>query len=247
MKFKTFFAGSLATILAANVVVAQQAAQQPQAPSQARQLQPATQIQSATQAQSGNQARQGAASLTKDQVLASCLIIGNKEEVAIAKFAKENTKNSQVKEFAAMLQEEHQAGIDKLAKLAPQSAQGSFSDSSTKASTAPKTDHMRDPQNFDVVALQQELAQQCLNDSKETLSEKEGGKFDQCFVGMQLAKHAAMKTQLTVFQRHATGELKDIIAQGLETTKKHMKTAENLMEQLAESDAGDSSRSRKSE
>jgi predicted outer membrane protein len=191
--------------------------------------------------------RQAGVSPTKDQVLASCLAIGNKEEVEIARFAKEKTKNSQVKEFAAMLQEEHQACVEKLAKFAPQIAQTSLSDGSKTANTSSTTDSARNPQIFDAIALHQEIAQQCLKDTKEMLSEKEDSKFDQCFVGMQLARHAAMKTQLTVFQRHATGELKDIITQGLETTKKHFKTAENLMEQLAESDLGKSNLSRKSD
>ncbi len=54
---------------------------------------------------------------------------------------------------------------------------------------------------------------------------------------MQLAAHAGMQTKLTVFQRHATGELKNVIADGLEKTKKHMKVAQNLMEQLDENDS----------
>jgi predicted outer membrane protein len=265
MKLNTFFSGSLATLLAANAVFAQQPAS-PQAQlengqSQPGQLQPGqlqsgqaqakplnqSQPQTITTAQPSTQVRQGNATPTKDQVLASCLAIGNKEQVEIAKFAIEKTKNSPVKEFATMLHEEHQACVEKLAKFAPQSAQTSLSDGSKPTNTSITTSSTQNPQNFDAVALHQELAQQCLKDTKEMLSEKEASKFDQCFIGMQLARHAAMKTQLTVFQRHATGELKDIITQGLETTKKHMKTAENLMEQLTESDVAKSRLSRKSD
>ena len=84
----------------------------------------------------------------------------------------------------------------------------------------------------DVSQLHRELAEQCLADSKSMLSEKEGNELDQCYVGMQIVKHAGMLSNLTVFQRHASGELEQIISQGMETTKKHLKHAESLVDQL---------------
>jgi predicted outer membrane protein len=85
---------------------------------------------------------------------------------------------------------------------------------------------------LEIVQLQRELAEQCLSDSKELLTQKSEGDFDKCFVGMQFAKHAGMQSKLTVLQRHVTGELKDVVSQGLETTKKHMKHAEELMSRM---------------
>ena len=80
--------------------------------------------------------------------------------------------------------------------------------------------------------LHREMAQQCLTDSENMLSKREGDKFDACFVGMQIAKHAEMKTKLTVFQRHASGELADLFASASQTTEKHMKHAEELMNKI---------------
>lgn len=87
--------------------------------------------------------------------------------------------------------------------------------------------------SVDMKKLHHELVQQCLADSKAYLTQKEGSEFDKCFVGMQLAKHAGMQSKLTVLQRHASGDFKQVVDQGLETTKKHLKHAETIMEQLA--------------
>ncbi|HUP82398.1 MAG TPA: hypothetical protein VM260_27845 [Pirellula sp.] len=46
-----------------------------------------------------------------------------------------------------------------------------------------------------------------------------------------------MKSKLTVFQRHATGELKQLISEGLQTTEKHLKHAEGVMDNLAKDDS----------
>jgi predicted outer membrane protein len=88
--------------------------------------------------------------------------------------------------------------------------------------------------SVDFMQLQRETAQQCIADSKQMLSKKEGEEFDKCFVGMQIAKHAAMHTKLVVLKRHASGDLQDIVAKSIEATDKHAKAAEKLMKDLAE-------------
>ena len=87
------------------------------------------------------------------------------------------------------------------------------------------------------VQLHREIAEECIRNSKEMLSEKEGKQFDECFVGHQIAAHAAMRTKLKVFERHASGELKEVLAKGGETTERHMKKAEELMKELAHADS----------
>jgi len=86
--------------------------------------------------------------------------------------------------------------------------------------------------SIDMMQLQREMAQQCLTDSKQYLGKKEGAEFDKCFVGMQIAKHAAMHSKLVVLQRHTSDELQQIVAEGIQTTAKHLKEAETLMTKL---------------
>ncbi len=188
--------------------------------------------------------------------IAACLAIDNQEEIQLAQLAKDKAKNSQVKEFATMLVEEHKTCLAAINKAAPASSQlGMLKDANTTSTrstnenaqqnrnqTGTNTSTSNQPSGgtngstLDVVQLHREMAEQCLMDSKEMLSEKKDAEFDKCFVGMQLAKHAGMKTKLTVLQKHATGELKNVIADGLEKTKKHLKVAENLMNQLDENE-----------
>lgn len=86
---------------------------------------------------------------------------------------------------------------------------------------------------IDFLQLHKELAQQCLDDTQQMLSEKKENEFDECFIGLQIAKHAAMKSKLEVLQRHASGELRDLLAQGQKTTESHLEHAQTIMKDLA--------------
>jgi len=97
---------------------------------------------------------------------------------------------------------------------------------------------------LDMVQLQKEIAEECIRSSKRTMDKKDGAEFDECFVGFQIVAHAEMKDKLVVFQRHASGELGQIIADGISTTEKHLKRAEDLMKDIAHSDKSDSKRDR---
>ncbi len=99
---------------------------------------------------------------------------------------------------------------------------------------------------MNVIKLQQELAQQCLSDAQSKLSKEGSEKFDKCYVGMQIAMHAGMKTKLTVFSRHSTGEFKQLIEQAIQTTDNHLAKAESLMEELDSGSASTSSGDRAS-
>ena len=92
------------------------------------------------------------------------------------------------------------------------------------------------PLNF--VQLHREIAEECIRCAKHEMSKKDGTEFDECFVGHQIAAHEDLKTKLVVFQRHASGELSQIIADGIEVTEKHKKRAEDLMKTLDDSDSG---------
>ncbi len=192
------------------------------------------------------------------QQIATCLAVDNQEEVILAKFGQEKTKNEEVAKFAKMIAEEHQSCLKKLSKLAPDAAREGYLTSSrddqpksrtdgSQASVSPNSNTSKDRNpnqssasnsthtSIDMMQLQREIAQQCISDSKQYLSKKDGAEFDKCFVGMQIAKHAAMHTKLVVLQRHTSDELQRIVAEGIQTTAKHMKEAETLMTKLDDS------------
>jgi predicted outer membrane protein len=191
-----------------------------------------------------------------EHTLAACVAIANQEEVAIAKMAADKAKDKDVKEYAKMLVDDHQGFLKKLQRFAPE-AQETLQAASSQpnqsrvqpAGGAAQLQTQAQPtaqpgqaiqqagaqaagSQIDVIQLHREVAQQCLADAKKKMGEMDGDKFDICFIGHQIAKHEEMKTKLTVFQRHASGEFAQLLAAGLETTETHLKKAEEIMKDL---------------
>jgi len=223
----------------------------------------------ADQQQSNSARRQGDArshATGADHKLASCIAIANQEEIAIARFAEEKARNSDVKEFAKMLVSDHRDFLKKLSQYAPEAAQENYlatdrassdgtrqsseqggapannstqtnpsaskSTSDTNIRQTAATDERSGDHHLDMVQLHRELASECIQAAKKELGEKDGDEFDHCFITAQVIKHGAMKTKLTVFERHASGDLKRVIAEGISTTERHKSKAEKLAKQL---------------
>jgi len=90
----------------------------------------------------------------------------------------------------------------------------------------------------DQIQIQREIAQECLRATREDMQNKQGADADKAFIGAQIIKHGAMKAKLTVLQRHASSELAQVFAQGLETTEKHKQQAEQIMKKLDSAEGG---------
>lgn len=175
-------------------------------------------------------------SLTKNQTFAKCLTITNQEQVSISRFAKEKSTRDDVKALASTLETAHQACLEELKVIASKAAVEA-SANSPKLGT-------NNSSSVDFLQIHQEMADQCLKDSKEMLSKKEGIEFDKCFVGMQVAKHSMMHSSLTVLQRHTSGELQSFIKTNLERNADHLNAAMDLMEKISESTATKTAKNR---
>lgn len=81
--------------------------------------------------------------------------------------------------------------------------------------------------------IHDELAEQCRRSMEHELLSKTGNEFDECFVGMQIAAHMHMADTLTVFERHANGDFKNVLEEGLQTTQNHLQHAKSLIKTLA--------------
>ncbi len=248
---KAFFVLGLgACLVSATTVFAQQ---QPNRPA-------AAPGQPGANPQAGGQA----ARQNSDQTLATCVAIANKNEVSLAQFGKDKAESEEVKEFAAMLIKDHQALLQKLQKFTPEAASSSARSEDTTAQaggvqpaagtarntaggiqqTAGTQPAAQSGQGVDFVQLHREIGQQCLASTKKKLSEKEGKEFDQCFLGAQIGAHMGMIDKLTVFQKHTSGELQQLLADATKTTQAHLDKAEKLMKDLDDS-SGKSSKSEK--
>jgi len=87
-----------------------------------------------------------------------------------------------------------------------------------------------------LIQIDQELADRCLASAQRELNEKQGKEFDMCYVGMQIAAHMKMVDSLSVYSRHASGELQQVLNEGLETSQQHLEHAKQLVKQVEGSD-----------
>ena len=258
MSFKKLVGSSICTAVLCTVVSAQETN-----PNQAG-------LPKQTAANQGARNMASHAMVTPQQI-AACWALDNQEQVILAKFGQEKSKNKDVSNFAKMIGEEHQACLKKLSKFAPEATQEGYlvenqpdqSKSRSESSAASiKTDSTKDAiptrtinQNatssgsatsgIDMVQLQREISQQCISDTKKYLSAKEGDEFDKCFVWMQIAKHASMHTKLVVLQRHTSGEMQEMVTEGIQATAKHMKAGESLMAKLDDEESTTSTKKNK--
>lgn len=201
-----------------------------------------------------------------DQAMAGVVIIQNQEEVALSKLAQDKLQNEEAKRFATMMIEQHQAYLTKLEKYAPEAGRQQLTGAEQPSKVEAKTNKNREGveratvkttddqqkvqqtagtntdragksgEQVDLIQIQREIAQECLNAAKSEMQGKQGVEADQCFLGFQIAKHGAMKAQLTVFQRHASPELAQVFAEGAATAEKHKNEAESIMKSLASAD-----------
>jgi predicted outer membrane protein len=90
--------------------------------------------------------------------------------------------------------------------------------------------------------IERELAEQCISSARRKLESKSGEEFDKCYINEQIAKHTAMKNKLTVYERHASGDLAATLADGLKTTEHHLMKAEEIAKSLEGSTGAQSRR-----
>jgi len=88
-----------------------------------------------------------------------------------------------------------------------------------------------------LVSFDRELADQCLQSTEKFLGQQQGAEFDRWFMALQFVEHMGMRDKLQVAQRHATGELKGLVDQGLQTTDSHIRQIEQVMRQLPQAGA----------
>ena len=175
---------------------------------------------------------------TKDNMIATCLAISNAEEVAMAKLAASKAENAKVRNFAEKMVKDH---VDMLAKLEGLGGHAEIGEGQANSDTAgTKQPQLTSTEQgktgaLDFITIKRQIAQQCLESAEKTWQEKKPADAEMCYVGQQVVMHQQMIDAATVMQQYASGELKDVIDDGIETAKSHKKHAEQLIEELAQS------------
>jgi predicted outer membrane protein len=230
-------------------------------------------------------ASQNAGANKSDAALATCLIIDNRGEIALAEFAQQRAQSEDVKQFAQRMADEHTQFISKLAPFAggevgrpeganrtreganraapadarPNEAGAAVEDTDRQRRNEDASDRNADRQNadrennaaadqprtqrnasqprntaggaVDFLAIKQELGEKCLQTAQRELGKKEGAEFDKCYMTQQVMAHLHMVDTLEVFQNHVSGDLKQVLQEGLQTAQAHLKHAEDLAKQ----------------
>jgi predicted outer membrane protein len=196
-----------------------------------------------------NQANPGAprtAMENHDAFFAEWLTTDNDNEIALAKLAAEKSSNDQVKQFAQRMMSEHQKLNEQLARFttgtgrqndtaqrAPngQNAQPTEPQRRTVARVTEQGEIPGQPraQGATMLSLKKELADQCLMSAREELDRKSGREFDECYMHMQIGAHMYVIDAMRVFERHASAELKQVIAAGERTAKDHLEMAKKIV------------------
>jgi predicted outer membrane protein len=231
---------------------------------------------------------------SSDAILASCLIIDNQGEIALAQLAQQRAENPAVKAFAQQLVQDHTEAIKKLQQFAgthlgasqpgqagrtpgergdaapPRDAPEARRDptvnpvpptpttprsttSEPPATTrqpqpttqpplgAPGRDTPRDPSiagvrpsgtGLDLVALKRELGEKCLQTARRELEGKSGAEFDKCYIHMAVWGHLHAIDTMEVFQSRVSPQFRQVIAEGIQMSQKHLKTAQELAKKL---------------
>ncbi len=174
-----------------------------------------------------------------DQQLAAWLLVDNRGEIALAKLAQEKTSNSDVREFAQHLIDDHSKTVEQLERFAGgrrRSRGGDERDTGNRRSGASEEvasgGQARSAAGLNFTRLKQQLGQQCLASAKRELEQKDDHEFDECFIGMQIAKHMEMIDTLKVFSHYASENLDQVIEEGEQAAEEHLEHAKDLIKQL---------------
>lgn len=175
----------------------------------------------------GTEARGGDLS----QQIASCLVLGNQEEVALAQLAQKQAEHPEVKKFAAHMIEQHQQAVTKLEQAVPQVAGltlGAAGGQAPQQGRSAATVGNQSPE----LELAKSIKQQCLELTQKEMEGKQGAEFDKCYIGQQIGAHVGMLAQLRGSKAFASPELQAVIAEGEQMAATHLEEAKKIMAQL---------------
>jgi len=159
-----------------------------------------------------------------DQQVAACLHGECHNEIEIAKLAESKAKNDDVREFAQRMVREHTPGCEELKKTAGSLATSSESTARPAAGGG-----------IDWVSIPKQIGQQCLSSVKQELSSKQGGDFDECFIGQQIGAHMKMVDALKVLRNQVSSDLQQKLDKELQLAQQHLQAAKQLGEKLKDS------------
>jgi len=193
-----------------------------------------------------------------DGHLAACLILSNEEEVALGRFASQRASGDQVKKFAQQMIDDHTKASQQLRQFVPQGAALQLTNSDQRNANSNSEGRSEASANDggdasssggsgsagaasgsqqQMLAIERDAKQQCLDLTQKELSEKRGEEFDHAYLGQQMVGHVQMVANLTAFEKHASPELQKVISEQRQTAQQHLDHLKQLKESGGEHSA----------
>lgn len=163
-----------------------------------------------------------------DWQITECLIVDNQGEIALAEQAEKSAKSDDVKKFAQKMADDH----TKLLHRLEQEIGGAGNPPLGAQAAVQGRGGQRPQQGLDLVTVKRQIGEQCRRSALNELQDKQGDKFDKCFMGMQIGMHMHMLDSLRVFSRYASPELDRVIEQAENDTQSHLDRAKQIMASL---------------
>jgi predicted outer membrane protein len=172
-----------------------------------------------------------------DQQIAALIYGVAHNEIEIAKFAESKLQNEEVRQFAQQMVSEHTPGCEAMQQLAGNLVAAHEGQAATAGTTREETrPAIRAPAPtggaLDWVSIHQQIGQQCLESTKKELSAKQGGEFDQCFLGQQIMAHMLAIDKLKVLSQYASPELREKLQKETQMATTHLEKAKQIAKQL---------------
>src|SRR5436190_3312615 len=83
-----------------------------------------------------------------------------------------------------------------------------------------------------LMQIDRQINERCLQANKEELQQKSGAEFDKCFVGNAISAHVKALAALEVIGQQTQGQLAQVAQQAQPTVQQHLDHAKQLMKQL---------------
>jgi predicted outer membrane protein len=173
-----------------------------------------------------------------DQEIAAVKLAYCRNEIELAKLAAQKSKSNEVRQFATQLVKDGTAGCAKLEQRAANLGNAVSAGADVRVQPGGRTavdvavgGGARDALNW--VAINQQMANECLRISKEELGKKDGDEFDKCFIGMTLAGQHQTIVADRVFLNYASSEFRGDLEECAKTANARLEEAKQIMEKLA--------------
>jgi len=163
-------------------------------------------------------------------------------EIQLAQFAEQRAQTDEVRQFAQKMAEDHSPGCQMLHQIAgmPAAVGGQAGRAGQAGPPGVRaTGHFGGQTGaaggaVNWTAIHSEIAQQCLQSTRETLSTQHGIDFDKGFMSQQELAHLELIAALKAVRTQASAQLRQPLDQELQTAQQHLQLAKQIMQQVKE-------------